>query len=48
MGGIPWDKMTLPEGRTKKACVVMIDKEKAKVRKAGEGSAVRTIRFKTS
>ncbi|KAK5168988.1 uncharacterized protein LTR77_006297 [Saxophila tyrrhenica] len=38
-GTIPWDDITLPEGRTKKACVVMIDKEKQKVKKArGEGS----------
>lgn len=35
-GKIPWDSITLPEGRTQKACVVMIDKEKQKVRKARE------------
>ncbi|KAK3051439.1 hypothetical protein LTR09_007462 [Extremus antarcticus] len=35
-GTIPWDQITLPEGRTKKACSVMIDKEKAKVKKARE------------
>lgn len=40
-GSIPWDDLVLPEGRTKKACVVMVDKEKAKVRKArgGNGTA---------
>ncbi|GAB7360984.1 hypothetical protein MBLNU230_g0967t1 [Neophaeotheca triangularis] len=42
-GPIPWNQVDLPEGRTLKAVQVMIDKEKAKIRKAkeaagGEGS----------
>lgn len=38
-GPVPWPKLELPEGRTQKACVVMVDKEKAKVRKAKEAAA---------
>ena len=37
-GTIPWDEITLPEGRTKKACALMIDKEKTKVKKAREAA----------
>ena len=37
-GSIPWDDLTLPEGRTKKACTVMIDREKTKVKKAREAA----------
>lgn len=33
---IPWHELELPEGRTLKACQVMVDKEKAKIRKAKE------------
>lgn len=33
-GPIPWDELTLPEGRTKKAVQVMVDKEKQKIKKA--------------
>ncbi|CZT14596.1 uncharacterized protein RCC_00571 [Ramularia collo-cygni] len=36
-GTIPWAELDLPEGRTQKACSVMVDKEKAKLRKAKEG-----------
>ncbi|KAK4498107.1 hypothetical protein PRZ48_010763 [Zasmidium cellare] len=36
MGSIPWNDLDLPEGRTLKACQVMIDKEKTKIRKAKE------------
>lgn len=36
-GSIKWDTLTLPEGRTKKACDIMISREKAKVKKAREG-----------
>jgi hypothetical protein len=35
-GSIPWDSLKLPEGRTRKACTVMIDREKQKVKKARE------------
>jgi hypothetical protein len=35
-GPIPWDSLKLPEGRTRKACTVMIDREKQKVKKARE------------
>ncbi|SMY25758.1 unnamed protein product [Zymoseptoria tritici ST99CH_1A5] len=40
-GAIPWSELTLPEGRTQKACQVMVDKEKKKVRdaKAAAGEA---------
>ncbi|KJX99066.1 hypothetical protein TI39_contig375g00008 [Zymoseptoria brevis] len=40
-GPIPWAELTLPEGRTQKACQVMVDKEKKKVRdaKAAAGEA---------
>ncbi|KAF2173766.1 hypothetical protein M409DRAFT_16039 [Zasmidium cellare ATCC 36951] len=38
-GSIPWGELELPEGRTQKACQVMIDKEKAKIRKAKEAEA---------
>ncbi|KAK3706164.1 hypothetical protein LTR37_012865 [Vermiconidia calcicola] len=38
-GAIPWDQLKLPEGRTKKACMVMVDKEKQKVKKALEAEA---------
>lgn len=37
-GTILWDDIELPEGRTKKACVVMIDKEKTKIKKAREAA----------
>ncbi|KAF2722284.1 hypothetical protein K431DRAFT_46055 [Polychaeton citri CBS 116435] len=33
-GPVPWDDLQLPEGRTVKACQVMIDREKQKVKKA--------------
>lgn len=33
---IPWHELELPEGRTLKACQVMVDKEKTKIRKAKE------------
>ncbi|KAI6801067.1 hypothetical protein KC332_g16151 [Hortaea werneckii] len=35
-GGIPWDALQLPEGRNKKSVQNMIDKEKAKIKKARE------------
>ncbi|KAI6878134.1 hypothetical protein KC360_g8777 [Hortaea werneckii] len=35
-GGIPWDVLQLPEGRNKKSVQNMIDKEKAKIKKARE------------
>lgn len=38
VGTIPWDELTLPEGRTKKACTVMVDREKQKVKKAREAA----------
>jgi len=45
-GPIPWDALKLPEGRTKKAVQVMIDKEKQKVKRAreaeGNGDDVQT------
>ncbi|KAF2765286.1 hypothetical protein EJ03DRAFT_355013 [Teratosphaeria nubilosa] len=37
-GSIPWDELTFPPGRTKKAVQVMIDKEKTKIRKAREAN----------
>jgi hypothetical protein len=40
-GTIPWDKITLPEGRTRKACELMVSREKSKIkesRQAGDGS----------
>lgn len=33
---IPWDKLKIPEGRTKKAVQVMIDREKSKMKKTRE------------
>lgn len=45
---IPWDQLTLPEGRTIKACQVMIDKEKAKIKKAREEAGESTIEFKAT
>ena len=33
-GPIPWDDLKLPDGRTKKAVQVMVDKEKQKLKKA--------------
>jgi hypothetical protein len=48
LGSIPWDELTYPEGRTKKACQVMIDKEKSKIRKEraerGEAEPTRKVR----
>ncbi|KAM0718273.1 hypothetical protein Q7P37_006605 [Cladosporium fusiforme] len=37
-GAVPWSDLTLPEGRTVKACQVMLDKEKAKIKKAREAA----------
>lgn len=37
-GSIPWPELTLPEGRTQKACQVMLDKEKQKIKKAREAA----------
>ena len=37
-GPIPWAELALPEGRTIKACQVMIDKEKSKIKKAREAN----------
>jgi len=37
-GPIPWPELTLPEGRTTKACQVMVDKEKQKIKKAREAA----------
>jgi hypothetical protein len=37
-GPVPWPELTLPEGRTVKACQVMLDKEKQKVKKAREAA----------
>jgi len=45
---IPWPELTLPEGRTVKACQVMIDKEKAKLKKAREEAGESTIEFKAN
>lgn len=39
---IPWDELKLPEGRTKKAAQVMIDKEKTKVKRAREANGEET------
>jgi len=38
-GSILWDKLELPEGRTRKACEIMISNEKQKVKKAREAKA---------
>ncbi|KAI7208140.1 hypothetical protein KC333_g9241 [Hortaea werneckii] len=35
-GGIPWDSIQLPEGRNRKSVQNMIDKERAKIKKARE------------
>lgn len=35
-GPVPWAELNLPEGRTQKACMVMLDKEKKKVKEALE------------
>lgn len=45
---IPWNDLTLPEGRTVKACQVMIDKEKAKLKKAREEAGEPTIPLKAA
>jgi hypothetical protein len=37
-GPVPWPELTLPEGRTVKACQVMLDKEKTKIKKAREAA----------
>lgn len=37
-GPVPWPDLTLPEGRTIKACQVMLDKEKSKIKKAREAA----------
>ena len=37
-GPIPWPELTLPDGRTMKACQVMVDKEKQKIKKAREAA----------
>lgn len=37
-GAIPWPDLTLPGGRTLKACQVMVDKEKQKIKKAREAA----------
>lgn len=37
-GPIPWPELNLPEGRTMKACQVMVDKEKQKIKKAREAA----------
>lgn len=37
-GPVPWPDLTLPEGRTVKACQVMLDKEKQKIKKAREAA----------
>jgi antitoxin component of RelBE/YafQ-DinJ toxin-antitoxin module len=37
-GPIPWPELTLPDGRTVKACQVMVDKEKQKIKKAREAA----------
>jgi hypothetical protein len=37
-GPVPWPELTLPEGRTVKACQVMLDKEKQKIKKAREAA----------
>ncbi|KAM0704337.1 hypothetical protein Q7P35_008571 [Cladosporium inversicolor] len=37
-GPIPWPELNLPEGRTMKACQVMVDKEKQKMKKAREAA----------
>lgn len=37
-GAIPWPELTLPEGRTLKACQVMVDKEKQKIKRAREAA----------
>jgi len=39
---IPWDELKLPEGRTKKAAQVMIDKEKTKMKRAREANGEET------
>lgn len=37
-GPVPWPELNLPEGRTMKACQVMVDKEKQKIKKAREAA----------
>lgn len=37
-GPVPWAELNLPEGRTQKACTVMLDKEKKKVKEALEAA----------
>lgn len=39
MGRVPWDDLEVPAGRTIKACQVMLDKEKSKIKKARESDA---------
>lgn len=34
-GPIPWDRIALPEGRTRKACEVMVSSDRVKLRNAG-------------
>lgn len=49
-GKIPWDSITLLEGRTRKACEVMIDKDKETVKAASgneEGAGEETEKVKT-
>ncbi|KAK6432866.1 hypothetical protein LTR95_010959 [Oleoguttula sp. CCFEE 5521] len=38
-GAIPWEKLTLPNGRTKKACDMMIQKERKKIKDSMAGIA---------
>jgi len=45
---IPWAELILPEGRTIKACQVMIDKEKAKVKKAREDAGLSSVQYKAT
>ena len=54
-GKIPWSEIELPPGRTEKACTVMIDREKKKVRDSaaakgesgGEGEAKGKAKLKS-
>ncbi|EME42328.1 hypothetical protein DOTSEDRAFT_54722 [Dothistroma septosporum NZE10] len=46
---VPWNEIDLPEGRTQKGCVVMLDKEKKKIRDAlqAEGKELTPFKPKT-
>ncbi|KAK4613530.1 hypothetical protein CLAFUW4_09321 [Fulvia fulva] len=47
---IPWAEIDVPEGRTQKGCVVMLDKEKKKIREAmaAEGKELAPFKAKST